>query len=518
MPITPLEPARILQPGLTLKPDAEALVSLRARWTWRALDEASSRLAGSYLEMGLKPGDPVASLMPNRSELMLHYLACLKAGLVATPLNYRYRMLEVDHALQVSDARILLVHDERREELAQSRLVGALPLGTIGYSDDWMDSEGPFADLVKRPLQRDLPAPPADAPAVIFFTSGSTGPAKGVTHSHRTLGWNCASVIQGYALTADDVTLPGSFISHIGGYLTSLAALGAGARVLEARRFDPGEILPLIREERPTVLSMVPVALFELVLEPGITKADLASTRLFVAGGDKTVHQLYQAFMELAPVPVAESYGMTEIGFATVNRSNDLAFEGSVGQAMPGYAFDIRDDGGRPVPVGQPGNLWVKSPGTTLGYWNDAAATAQVLQDGWFDTGDLLRVDETGFYWFHGRKKQIIVHDASNICPQEVEEALLDHPSVAKSGVVGVHDLVHGENVQAYVSLHPGAEVPRASDLIAFARERVGYKAPEEVVILDDLPLNPTGKVDRVTLKRMAADQHKAGHQEDHTV
>jgi acyl-coenzyme A synthetase/AMP-(fatty) acid ligase len=138
------------------------------------------------------------------------------------------------------------------------------------------------------------------------------------------------------------------------------------------------------------------------------------------------------------------------------------------------------------------------------GYWEAPEATAEILEDAWLDSGDLASADEDGYLWFFGRKKQVIVHDGSNISPFEVEGALVDHPAVDLAGVVGVHDAVHGESVRAYVTLRPEAERPTSADLIVHCRERIGYKAPEEVVVLDEMPLNPTGKIDRVGLKKMA--------------
>ena len=140
------------------------------------------------------------------------------------------------------------------------------------------------------------------------------------------------------------------------------------------------------------------------------------------------------------------------------------------------------------------------------GYWEAPEATAEILREGWLDSGDLARADADGYLWFFGRKKQVIVHDGSNISPYEVEGALVEHPAVELAGAVGVHDAVHGENVRAYVTLREGAESPSTGDLIVFCRERIGYKAPEEVVFLGEMPLNPTGKIDRVGLKRMAED------------
>jgi long-chain acyl-CoA synthetase len=145
-----------------------------------------------------------------------------------------------------------------------------------------------------------------------------------------------------------------------------------------------------------------------------------------------------------------------------------------------------------------------------VGYWNRLDATEETIKDGWLDTGDVMKADQDGYLWFCGRKKQIIIHDGSNICPQEVEEALLEHDAVASAGVVGIHDLVHGENVRAYITLKESAARPTSQELIRFARARVGYKAPEEIVVLDAMPLNATGKVDRVSLKRMAEERASA--------
>ena len=156
------------------------------------------------------------------------------------------------------------------------------------------------------------------------------------------------------------------------------------------------------------------------------------------------------------------------------------------------------------MPVGSDGRLWVKTPAAMVGYWDDATATEAAFSDGWLDSGDVMRVDDEGYFHFCGRRKQIIVHDGSNISPQEIESILLEHPSVESAGVIGIHDLVHGENVRAYITVRSGAERPTSQELIRFARSKVGYKAPEEVIVLDEMPRTATGKTDRTGLKRMA--------------
>jgi len=504
----------LLAAGLAAHPDDAALVSLERRVSWRELEEASLRLAGAYRELGLTRGDRIASLMPNRVALVVHYLACFKAGLVATPLNYRYTHREIDHALEVSGAAAILAHAEREGDLAASGLAGALPLGAIAYGDGPEEEEGAggwaahrFARLLEAEPAAGLEAPEPSDPAAIFFTSGSTGPAKGVTHTHETLRWMMASAIDAFELSDEDVFLPGSSISHIGSFLWSLSTLAVGGRALVARSYDAHELLPLLREDRPTVLAMIPAALAALIRDHDLSHDDFASLRICRAGADKVSTELLSEFAALAGFPIDEGYGMTEVGLATLNPPAGPIKQGSIGPPIGGFSIALRDDEGEPVSEPETvGRVWIKTRSRMAGYWEAPEATAEILEEDWLDSGDLARADEDGYLWFFGRKKQVIVHDGSNISPFEVEGALVDHPAVDLAGVVGIHDSVHGENVRAYVTLRDGAERPSSADLIVHCRERIGYKAPEEIVVLDEMPLNPTGKIDRVGLKKMAED------------
>jgi len=498
----------LLRVGLEARPDETAMVSAERQMSWRELEAHAAGLARAYLGLGLEPGDRVASLMPNRIWLVVHYLACFKAGLVVTPLNYRYTHREIDHALEVSGARLLLAHGERGENLAASALVAKLPLGTISYGEAGFDAAHRFEDLVEAEAgDAALPVPQHGDPAAIFFTSGSTGPAKGVTHSHETLRWMMASAIAAFELSEEDVFLPGSSMSHIGSFLWALSTLSVGARVVVARSFDAHELLPLLREHQPTVLAMIPAALSALIHEHDLTHDDFASLRVCRAGADKVSTELLTEFAALAGFPIDEGYGMTEVGLTTLNPPRGPIKQGSIGPPIGGYSVSLRDEGGAQVEeAGTVGRIWIRTRSRMVGYWEAPEATAEILSGEWLDSGDLARADEDGYLWFFGRKKQVIVHDGSNISPYEVEGALVDHPAIDLAGVVGVHDTVHGETVRAYVTLRPEAERPTSADLIVHCRERVGYKAPEEIVVLDEMPLNPTGKIDRVGLKKLAED------------
>ncbi len=506
-PAPPLH--ELLHASLAAGAGEPALVSAVRRLSWRELDDESAALARGYLARGLAPGDRIASLMPNRLALAVHYLACFKAGLVATPLNYRYTHREIDHALEVSGARALLAHVERAEDLAASARVPRLALGTIAYDDaadagahafDALIAEGAGAHV-------ELPTPDPSSPAAIFFTSGSTGPAKGVTHTHETLRWMIASANAAFALTARDVFLPASSMSHIGSFLWTLSTLSVGGRVVVARSYDSHEVLPLLRAEQPTVLAMIPAALIALVRDHDLQPQDFACLRICRSGSDKVSTELLTEFAAAAGFPIDEGYGMTEVGLATLNPPAGVIKQGSIGPPIAGFEIALRDDDGALVATGDVGRVWMRTRSRMVGYWEAPEATAAVLDaDEWLDSGDLARADEDGYLWFFGRKKQVIVHDGSNISPLEVESALDEHPAVELAGVVGVHDAVHGETVRAYVTLRAGQPRPSSAELIAHCRERVGYKAPEEVVVLDEMPLNPTGKIDRVGLKRLAED------------
>ena len=347
---------------------------------------------------------------------------------------------------------------------------------------------------------------------MIFFTSGSTGPPKGVTHTHQTVGWMLAIAAAGLELDADDRLLAGSSLSHVGAFYVSFAALSVGACTVIARSFDGDELLPLLREGRPTVLSMLPSALFALTRDHGARGEDFASLRLCRAAGDCVSAELEREFTELTGLVIDEAYGLTEVGLASVSPPSAEIRVGSLGKPVPGVTVEIRGDHGRAVAPGRAG----------------PAVDPHAVRHGWLlgqrrgDRGGVPR-------WLarlrgrdarrRGRatctsavgRKQIIVHDGSNITPQVVEGALLEHPCIGSAGVVGIHDLVHGENVRAYVTLREGAERPADQELIRFARERVGYKAPEEIVVLDEMPRTASGKVDRTQLKRMAEPQRRVG-------
>jgi len=325
----PADLTDLLATGLSEKPDEAALVTPTATWTWRELERQIDAYAAHLAAMGLKPGDRVASLVPNRGELLLHYLGCLRAGLVVTPLNYRYTAPEIDYALDLSGASLLLAHAERRADMEASALAKNLPLGLIAVGGPLGDTTR-LEDLLERERPAaTLPAPDMAAPAFVFFTSGSTAKPKGVTHSLTSFGSIVASWSQAMGLTTGDIVFPCGSIAHVGSLCTALAGLAAGTRVVLPRSFDADEILTLLRQHRPSVLLTLPAVLIGLERDERVTREDFGSLRLCITGGDKIPVIVEDEFIARTGLMINETYGLTEATGCLFNPSQSSAKEGS---------------------------------------------------------------------------------------------------------------------------------------------------------------------------------------------
>jgi len=272
-----------------------------------------------------------------------------------------------------------------------------------------------------------------------------------------------------------------------------------GATTVITRPFDFSSSLDAFERWGCTFTFALPVLFQSLCETQRAAPRDVSSGRHFFCGGDSVTPALQHVFKNSFG-PICEAYGLTEIAPASWNLADDIRI-GSIGRPGKGIAFRVLDARGSDVAAGDVGEICVRGPHLMTGYWQDADATAAALHEGWFRTGDLARCDPDGYYWFAGRKKEIIIRGGSNISPQEVEAALYEHPAVAEAGVVGHPDSFWGQTVVAHVALRPGKALDEA-ELISFARERLAdYKTPEAVVIHDELPKNLTGKIQRRALR-----------------
>ncbi len=493
--------AELLDRSADARPDAPAVVFHDHTWTYRQLQSWSDAVAAALTERGLRAGDRLAMLLPNGPALLLGYLACFKSGVVAVPLNYRYRSPEIDHAMEDSGASALVAHRDRSDDLAGTGAASSLGDRLEIVEDDldpfaaWGASAG-----ARRTFER--PDLPAQAPVAIMYTSGSTGPPKGVTYSRASLASAAFDELPGLHTDAQTVApVIGSFAHEGPLTLHVIPVLRAGGRLILMDRHDAEHVADVVIRHRCTCLGLLCALLQQVLDEPAFQRADLSSVRFVGTGGDEVPHSLFERVRERFGLQLITGYGLTESPHVAINAPGPRYAPGSIGVAMPSRQVRLIDDDGRDVASGQVGQIIVRSPASMLGYWNNPQQTARALRDGYVHTGDLARQDEAGRYWFVGRSKRIIIVDGSNVGPGEVEDVLDDHPSVKMSAVVGVPDRRHGHIVAAFVQLKPGAEPTTPEALRAWARERLAAnKAPVRVTIVNELPLTESGKVDRQRL------------------
>jgi long-chain acyl-CoA synthetase len=436
----------------------------------------------------IEPRDRVVLATPNGYDQLLLCLAVSRAGGIAVPVNPQMRPDEVDHVVTDAGADVVV--------RAAEELEGAEPLG------------------------RAVPAAPGDV-AALFYTSGTTGRPKGVELTHRGLlgGLTRGALVGQVPLRRDEavVALP---VAHIMGFavLLGLACSGVPAYVLA--RFRPDDVLDALEQRRATIFVGVP-AMYRLLLEAGAEERDLSSVRVWASGADVMPADLAERFQRLGataklpflgPIGRAvffEGYGLAESSGAVAVKASlpllDRLLPGdSVGTPLPGYRFKVVDDEGRAVRPGQVGELWVKGPGITPGYWGDVSATEAVLtEDGWLRTGDLARRGPLGTVRFSGRSKHVIKRGGYSVYAVEVEAALEEHPSVVEAAVVGLPDQRLGEVPAAAVRLAAGSTTTPA-DLVAFATEHLAtYKVPVQIVVVDELPRTGSQKVQKDRLVQL---------------
>ena len=363
-------------------------------------------------------------------------------------MNYRYTPPEMDHALKLSGASVLVAHvGQRKDDLAKLTVRPPLGVVAVGGRDD--ENLADFSELMKEegPQLALHHEADGDAPAIVYFTSGSTGKPKGVTHSYDSYGYCLASFIQALNVTEKDIVMPCSSLSIAAGTLYSLGGLAVGAPAVIAPNGTADHVLPLFRSVRPTIAFFLPSFLLMLVRDARAEREDFASLRLLQSGGDKVARLLQKECFELTGLYVAEIMGMSECVPITIHAENERDDKrGSIGKVTSGLSICIRDVATRQeVPIGEDGRMWVKGKLVMTGYWGNPGATSDTIRDGWMDTGDVVRSDEDGYVsvcllhtlcsnstraltrvietiqiWFNGRQKQIIVHDGSNISPIEV--------------------------------------------------------------------------------------------------
>ena len=490
--------------GASRHPDRAALIVEDQRWSYAELDRAIDRLAQGLIAFGIKVGDRVALHLTNSFDAVVTYQACFRTGAIAVPLNTRMKGPELQYVLNHSGARLYLGQPSLFFEIDPLRSdVPSVEAWFLSGDVTAVSGVSQLAELANSGGTTALPHVPQDAVAAILYTSGTTARPKGVTHTHSTLGHIAGNSAAIAGPVADDVIGIVVPVCHVFGLGTLLATYYTGSTAVIIPRFEPLFVVDQLRRHSVSIFGGLPVMLNALVHVPGPPSMELPAMRACAAGGDAVPTELQRRFKARFGVDITEGCGMTEVQPYTANPIGGLGKAGSIGRPAQGATLRLVDAFGEDVPQGEEGEVLVRSNAMTIGYWNDPEATAATITDGWLRTGDLARVDEDGYYWFVGRKKEIIIRGGSNISPLEVEEALYQHPAVREVGVVGVPDAAFGEIVAAFIALKAAAT---EDELKTFLAPRMAaYKIPERIYFVPDLPKGLTGKVQRKSLKELAA-------------
>ncbi|MEV4292196.1 long-chain fatty acid--CoA ligase [Nonomuraea bangladeshensis] len=467
-----------------------------AALTYGALDELSARLAGLLRRRGIGRGDRVAVMLPNVPEFGVVYYGVLRAGAVAVPLDPLLKRREIAAYLGDCGARLLL---------AWHAFAETAEAGTAGTATDcFFVVPGELPRLLRAvPPEREPARTRADDTAVLHYTSGTTGRPKGVELTHANLAGNAEAVARMHALGVDDVVLGALPLYHTYGQTCSLnATVHAGARLTLLPRFEAGRALEVIRRDGVTVFQGVPTMFIALLDHPGVS--DLSMLRVCTSGGAALPLDVLRAYEARVGCRIVEGYGLSETSpVAAANRGGPGRRPGSIGRPIRDVEMKVVGEDGRELPPGEIGEIVVRGPNVMKGYWNDPAATAEALRDGWFHTGDLGRVDDDGFFFLVGRRRDIIIRGGYTVYPREVEEVLYEHPAVRQAAVLGVPHPELGEEVAAVVAVRAPVS---GEELRGFVRERVAaYKYPRHITFVAELPTSPTGKILKRELGQLTA-------------
>jgi acyl-CoA synthetase (AMP-forming)/AMP-acid ligase II len=481
-----------------------AIKDSRRQLSYRELNGRVNRLARSLLDVGVKKGDAVALLVGNRIEHLEIVFALAKIGALAIPLDVKWRALEMGAVLSALQPAALFLEPDAAGEFAKAKEEKGLhSLKTISVS------EPTYGGLVDRLDEREPQADVAeDDPFVVMITSGTTGFPKACLTSHKTYVFHCINNAIEKGLGAHDTALLSSPIYFSAGRSFTLAILYFGGTMILHERFDPVEVLRTIERERVTYLGGVPTMCERLLQVPDVERFDTGSLRCLAITGGKVHGPVLEGLRKFITPNIYRTYAATDSGQMAISKPADIATKpASAGRPVWCAELRIIDDAGKPLAVGEVGEIICKSPLATQGYYKNPAATGASFRDGWFHTGDLGHFDEDGYLYVVGRKKDMVKSGGISVYPLEIETVLYHHPDVLEAAVIGLPDPKWGEIVKAVVVPRKGAAL-RGDELIQFCKERLAsYKVPKAVEIVDALPHTELGKVAKEQLKQMLSQR-----------
>jgi malonyl-CoA/methylmalonyl-CoA synthetase len=458
------------------------------------LDRQTGRYAARLRDLGGTVGDRIVVQVEKSPEAVVLYLAALRAGMIFVPLNTAYTAAELEYFLGDSEPAVVVCRP--LDEVNVQSMAGAARVVTLGdagsgsFFDDMPESIMPVAERHAEDI------------AAILYTSGTTGRSKGAMLSHGNLLSNALTLKDLWCWSPDDVLLHILPIYHVHGLFVAIhGALIAGASVIFHRCFEPAAVIADFA--RATVLMGVPTHYTRLTVAPEISPEACAHMRLFISGSAPLLPEAHERFERRTGHGILERYGMTETGMIASNPYDGAREPGTVGYALPGVEVRVRAADGTIAEAGEPGVLEVRGPNVFRGYWRNPEKTSQEFQtDGFFVTGDVATRTPDGRITLIGRAKDLIIAGGLNIYPKEVEEAVDALPGVAESAVIGVPHPDMGEAVVAVVARRAGAGLSEVEILDGLAEKLARFKQPRRVIVVDALPRNAMGKVQKAALRQ----------------
>ncbi|MBK9035165.1 MAG: AMP-binding protein [Myxococcales bacterium] len=508
--------ARLTRPGphlatmlhARMHPDKECVVDGDRRYTWRTFDEAVNRLAHAVVARG-GAAAPVACMLGNGADYLIAQQALARVGAVVVQIGYRSKPAEVAYILGNSEPAVAIVGAPYVETFAEAMrqadarceviVAGATAAPVIGAR--WDEA------TAAQPGDRPPVARGGDGGGVIVYTSGTTGKPKGASRSWKQTGFDAvADMIGQVGMTHGDRHLVVCPLYHSAAPAFVAITMSLGASTVLMNHFEPEQCLALIERERITSTLMVPTMLVRLnSLPPEVHRRyDTSSLRWVMSGAAPLATDTARRFEARFGPILWNFYGSTETGLVTLAGPGEhTARPGTVGRALRGNEVRLLDDGGAPVGPGAIGEVYVRNSMLIGGYHKNRDATDRSIRDGFFSVGDLARIDGDGFYYMESRKHDMVISGGVNIYPREIEDHLHTHPAILDVAVVGVPDPEWGETLRAYVVVRAGHAITADEVADYCRRELADFKRPRQVVFLDELPRNPTGKV----LKRELRDR-----------
>lgn len=465
-----------------------------------------ARLSTALTSMGARKGRRVILLSSNRPELLVSFFAVWSVGAVAVPINPALAAREACAIVEHCEPAIVIVEEELSHLLSDAKVSFERCAIGAGENSQWHElaaSAEPMAAVSK--MSR-------NDPAIIYYTSGTTGLPKGAVISHSAALFTASMFSRHLLISPSDRLLiagPMAFILHL--TMNALTALSGGASIVILKRFHPDLVFKAIEQHRISVLIAVPTAYVMMVNSLNGRHVSLPSVRLAISAGASLPDSLSQRILSNLGIPVFDLWGMTESGpITTYDPSTDaVGRPDSCGRPLPSCEIRIVDDELNSLPTGEIGEVLLRCPGLMTGYYKNPEATASTLVDGWMRSGDLAKIDADGFLYIVGRKKDMIIRGGANIYPVDIEEVLYAHDAVGECAVVGIPDQTFGEIVKAFVVVRDGKQV-KCSDLAEHCRQHIAeYKVPSDIQIVESLPKGATGKILRRQLRDMSIDARR---------